>query len=220
MKPDLKPTPVSRIRQLEEAAGRLVARRRAEPVTLDDLAAEAGMPIETAREVVPDGETLIRNVADAALARLNDSIVRRMAQLGDAGPRAQIRALGMGYLEWALSNPTHLLLVSDSDLTAMYDTPMLQRQEDAIGDMLLRMLTRARADGDLHPDVDCTALMLGCRALVYGLARMSVDGNIARWPPAMTIADSADPFTQCAHVLDTFLNVVFRPEPLTAPVPP
>ena len=220
MKPDLKPTPVSRIRQLEEAAGRLVARRRAEPVTLDDLAAEAGMPIETAREVVPDGETLIRNVADAALARLNDSIVRRMAQLGDAGPRAQIRALGMGYLEWALSNPTHLLLVSDRDLTAMYATPMLQRQEDAIGDMLQRMLARARADGDLSANVDCAALMIGCRAFVYGLARMSVDGNIARWVPAMEIADAADPLAQCEAMLDAFLNVIFQPEPVAPPVPP
>ena len=220
MKPGLKPTPVSRIRQLEEAAGRLVARRRAAPITLDDLAAEAGMPLDIAREVLPDGETLIRNVAEAALARLHDSIVRRMAMLGDSAPRARIHALGMGYLDWALSNPTHLLLVSDRDLTAMYDTRMLQRQEDALGAMLLRLLTRARADGDLDAATDCAALMLACRALVYGLARMSVDGNLARWAPAMGIADSADPLAQCEAMLDAFLNVIFQPEPVAPPVPP
>ena len=178
------------------------------------------MPLAEAQTVVPDGETLIRNVADGALARLNDAVVRRMAQLGDAPPRAQLQALGMAYLEWALGNSTHLMLVTDRYLTAQHTSPMLQRQGDALGEMLERMLDRARAAGDIDPAVDRDALLAGCRAYVFGLAQIGTDGQIGNSTLNGAAAPASDPMGYCERLLNAFLDVLFRPASTAKAVAP
>ena len=49
---------------------------------------------------------------------------------------------------------------------------------------MVDLLTRARERGQLVEGLDVDHLVLAGRALVYGLARMAIDGHFPRWHPA------------------------------------
>ena len=48
---------------------------------------------------------------------------------------------------------------------------------------MISLLETAKSIGQLSKDADIDTLVLSCRALVYGLARMHVDGHFLEWQP-------------------------------------
>lgn len=57
----------------------------------------------------------------------------------------------------------------------------MREQNDAIRRLMISLLTQARENGQLSPSLDFDQLVLGARALVYGLARMAIDGHFPEW---------------------------------------
>ncbi|MFT3856192.1 MAG: TetR/AcrR family transcriptional regulator [Aquabacterium sp.] len=132
----------------------------------------------------PDREALMTAVAEEATMRLR---LRAERDLMDAPPRAmtRLKVLGRSFIEWALSHPTQFRLVSSRRLFDFDGSASLGTHFGVVRGMTLALVRQAQAEGDL-PAGAADELALGLRALVYGLTRMQVDGQLAQWqvPPA------------------------------------
>ncbi|MDO5705655.1 MAG: TetR-like C-terminal domain-containing protein [Paracoccus sp. (in: a-proteobacteria)] len=196
----------SRIRELIEAAERLIEKHRNTPLTMEQIATEAGMPVAAAREVVPDEKAMIDVLADMAMTHLLDSISRRTVALdcGDAGER--LRALAEGFLEWAMQHPHEFLLAADRNLVSISSSASLKRLNNSVRDLLYRSMKEAQQQGKLSPAYDLDTLALTGRALVYGLARMSIDGHFEEW----SVDPQSDPQEVARKSLGIYLDAMSR----------
>lgn len=94
-------------------------------------------------------------------------------------------SMGRAYLDWALTNPVHFKVMYARDLVDFAKSDYLTRENSATHLRMLTLLTEASKKGILRlgpegvPD-----LMLGGRALVFGLARMATDGYMDHVDPA------------------------------------
>ena len=99
-------------------------------------------------------------------------------------PIAVLEAIGRGYLQWALTNPTHFEIINSRTLIDFEASDSLRTQNDAIRQRMFELLTQARERGQLIEGLDLNYVVLTARALVYGLARMAIDGHFPRWHPS------------------------------------
>ncbi|WP_300043137.1 TetR/AcrR family transcriptional regulator [uncultured Paracoccus sp.] len=142
-------------------------------------------------------EALLAAVAEQAMERLVAAI--EAGQLAtDADPLEQIKRIGLAYIDWAAENPTHFAIISQRDLVPLEGGA--RRQNDAIKARMLALLTLARSQGDLRRTADLQTVLLSCRAMVYGLSRMLIDGHFPEWCP------QGDPRVWMQESLDHFIR--------------
>ena len=92
-----------------------------------------------------------------------------------------MRALGLAFLHWAIHRPTHFKVISDRSLLIEFEGSTELRSISAeVQGQLTALLVAAREAGQLR-DADLQDLRLGARAMIYGLARMYVDGQLPQW---------------------------------------
>ena len=126
---------------------------------------------------------------DAALALLEEGgvealSVRSAAQrvetavqdAAHAAPLARFTSLGQAYLGWACEHPAQFRVVSDRRLIDFDGSERLQADNEAIRQLMGRLLN----DG-VVPGIDVRLAQLTARALAYGLARMACDGHLDEW---------------------------------------
>src|SRR5712692_5504727 len=122
-------------------------------------------------------------------------------------PLARFRSFGRAYLRWAMRNPAHFEIISSG---RFFDhdkaTGLSQDNAELIG-MTERMLADAFARGQLRiPDLK--RVQIAGRALVYGFARMNIDGHLPRWGVA-----EADAERTAEAILDLFIaGIAQRPD--------
>lgn len=196
----------SRIQALIDAAARLSEERRHAPLTLQQIASEAGLSEETARSVMPDERAMVDALADTAMTHLLDSISRLTTSADLSDPNARVGAIAQGFLDWAISRPTEFMMISDRNLIDLEGTGSLRRLNDSIRDLLTRSLAESQREGRMSADLDLDVLALTGRAMVYGLARMVADGHLKEW--CVDIDD--DPRTIASRALQTYLQAMYR----------
>ena len=117
-----------------------------------------------------------------------------LARADDADPIAALRAIGHGYLTWAIANPTHFQIISSRSLIDFHGSQRLVEENEAIRLIMVDLVDRAQAEGRLRSGIDPETLMLSLRAFTYGVARMWIDGHFTEWrvgrpaPEAMSAA--------------------------------
>jgi hypothetical protein len=116
--------------------------------------------------------------------RLTETVAGAVSEVDSADPAAAFEAIGQGYLEWALANPTHFQIISSRTLIDFEASTSLRDQNRAIRETMVELLTHAQRQGRLTLEVDLDHLVLAARAYVYGLARMAIDGHFPEWHPA------------------------------------
>ena len=116
-----------------------------------------------------------------------------------ADPLAQFRAFGLGYLRWAMRNPAHFEIISTGRYFAHESSHDLTRDNAEIIGMVETILSEAAARGLLRPN-DLKRVLIAGRALVYGFARMNLDGHFPRWGVA---ADEVERMAE--EVIDLFI---------------
>jgi AcrR family transcriptional regulator len=129
-------------------------------------------------------EALLTAVAEQAMTRLTEAALEAEAAVGGADPLSRVEAIGQGYLNWALDNPTHFEVISSRKLIDFQSSSLLRAQNEAIRERMYRLLTQAQACNRLAPGLAIDSVVLSCRAFVYGLARMAVDGHFPEWHPS------------------------------------
>ncbi|MBK4216232.1 TetR/AcrR family transcriptional regulator [Paracoccus caeni] len=161
----------------------IIDERGVDGLSVREVAKRAGVSPGAPFRHFSSKAALLTAVAEQAMERLVAAVEVAQADDDDTDPLAQIERIGLGYLEWATQNPTHFQIVSSRSLIDFNGSATLRQMNDGIRTRMADLLERAQQAGQLTANADTEALVLSCRAFVYGLARMAADGHFPEWHP-------------------------------------
>jgi AcrR family transcriptional regulator len=119
-------------------------------------------------------------VAEEAMRRFRAEISVELDRADQLDPLSRFRALGYAYLNWVINNSTHFEIISMRRAIDFDASETLVRLNEEIRGLMVQILEDARTAGQLRK-TNIEGIPLQARALVYGLARMWVDGQFAQW---------------------------------------
>jgi AcrR family transcriptional regulator len=172
------------VEALITATVEIIEERGVEHVSVREAAKRAGVSPGAPFRHFRSKTALLTAVAEQAMDRLTEAVTKAQSRVGSADPIAAFEAIGQGYLQWAIANPTHFQIISSRALIDFDASDSLRDQNEAIRKRMVDLLTQAKQQGRLVPNVDFDHVVLASRALVYGLARMAIDGHFPEWHPS------------------------------------
>jgi AcrR family transcriptional regulator len=187
-------------RGLIDAALQLAEEGGAEAVSVREAARRAGVSPGAPFRHFESRDALMTAVAEEAQRRFRGEIDAALAEAPAGDPLGQFRKLGLAYLRWAMRNPAHFEIISSGRYFNHDQAAGLSRDNAALIGLSGRLLAEAFAAGQLRT-ADLKQVQLAGRALVYGFARMNIDGHLPRWG----VAD-ADAERTAEAVLDLFIE--------------
>ncbi|GAA1261244.1 TetR/AcrR family transcriptional regulator [Kitasatospora nipponensis] len=183
---------------LVEAALALLDEEGPGRVTMREVARRAGVSAGAPFRHFADRQALLTEVAARVLA---DFERWQLAQI-EASEGTAMRAIGLGFVRYAIHHPHRFELVRSRVFTASRQ-PELQERLSGIDEAFTGFIVADQQAGQLRPG-DPALVGLAGQALVYGLAQMIIDGYLP--------LDRAEELT--AQVLDTFgQGIANRPDP-------
>ncbi len=191
-------------RVLIDAAVQLVGEGGAEAVSVREAARRAGVSPGAPFRHFPSRAALMQAVAEEAQRRFRAEIEAALAEAPADDPLARFRCLGLAYLRWAMRNPTHFEVISTRRLFDHDNSAAVSRNNAELIELTERMLADAFAAGQLRSE-DLKAVQIAGRALVYGFARMNIDGHLPRWG-----VDGADAERTAEQIIDLFIAGIAR----------
>jgi AcrR family transcriptional regulator len=162
----------------------IIEERGVEHVSVREAAKRAGVSPGAPFQHFRSKTALLTAVAEQAMGRLTQAVAAAQSKADAHEPIAVLEAIGSGYLQWALANPTHFEIINSRTLIEFEASDSLRTQNEAIRQRMFELLTKARKRGQLIEGLDLNYVVLTARALVYGLARMAIDGHFPRWHPS------------------------------------
>ncbi len=191
-------------RVLIEAALQLAEEGGAEAVSVREAARRAGVSPGAPFRHFPSRDALMTAVAGEAQQRFRDELSAALANVPDSNPLARFRALGLAYLRWAMRNPAHFEIISSGRYFEHDRATELSRDNAELIGLAERTLADAFALGQLRSG-DLKRVQVAGRALVYGFARMNIDGHFPRWGIR---EDEAGPTAEA--ILDLFIDGIAK----------
>jgi AcrR family transcriptional regulator len=167
-------------RVLIEAALQLVADGGPDAVSVREAARRAGVSPGAPFRHFPSRDALMTAVAEEAQRRFRAEIEAAIAKAPAGEPLARFRCLGLAYLRWATRNPTHFEIISNRRFFDHDRAEGVSRDNAELIDLTERLLAEAAAQGQIG-SADLKQVQIAGRALVYGFARMNIDGHFPRW---------------------------------------
>lgn len=153
----------------------------------------------------PNRDALMAAVAEEAQRRFRAEIEAALSEAPAASPLARFRAFGLAYLRWAMRNPAHFEIISTGRYFAHGSSAELTRDNAELIALTEGLLAEAAEQGLLR-SADLKRIQIAGRALVYGFARMNLDGHFPRW------GVEAGEIEQMAEgVLDLFIAGIAKP---------
>jgi AcrR family transcriptional regulator len=187
-------------RVLIDAALDLVEEVGAEGVSVREAARRAGVSPGAPFRHFPNRIALMTAVAEEAQKLFRAEIDAALAELPSGDPLARFRCIGLAYLRWAIRNPTHFEIISSGRYFDHDNAAGVARDNAEVIEMTESALMEAHAQGQLR-SADLKQVLIAGRALVYGFARMNIDGHFPRWG----IAD-AEAGRMAEAILDLFIE--------------
>ena len=195
-------------RVLIDAALQLVGEGGAEAVSVREAARRAGVSPGAPFRHFPSRDALIQAVAEEAQRRFRAEIEAALAAAPAGNPLGRFRCLGLAYLRWAMRNPTHFEIISSRRLFDHDQAAAISSDNAELIALTEQTLAEAFAAGQLR-NADLKQVQIAGRALVYGFARMNIDGHFPRWGVAGPEAERT-----AEAVLDLFIEgIASRPRP-------
>jgi len=184
---------------LIQAAVELIERDGLDKLSVREAAKRAGVSPGAPFRHFATKTALLTAVAEQATQRLRTHVEQALAAAADAPALGRFGAIGHAYLEWALANPTHFRVISERALVDYDGSPSLRSDNDAIRARMRALFDEAFPQGGALAKADAAHAQIAARALVYGLARMAVDGHFPEWSlsrqsTARTMGDTLDFF--------------------------
>jgi AcrR family transcriptional regulator len=167
-------------RVLIDAALGLAEESGVEEVSMREAARRAGVSPGAPFRHFESRDALMTAVAEEAQRRFRLEIETALAKAPTDDPLLRFRSLGLAYLRWAMRNPAHFEIISTGRYFDHDRAASLSRDNAELIAMTERMLSEAFACGQLRI-TDLKAVQIAGRALVYGFARMNIDGHFPRW---------------------------------------
>lgn len=185
-------------RSLLDAAVQLIETHGVEAVSVRAVAKIAGVSPAAPFRHFATRTALLTAVAEEAMDRLAGAIELSLQATAEQNPLMRFRAIGVGFLRWAFANPTHFQVISARAVIDFEGSPLRQRN-DVIRTKMSALMNEAAATGLLRPG-DVGRHQMAARALVYGLARMYVDGQFPSWG-----LHERDALEESIAILDQFI---------------
>jgi len=167
-------------RVLIDAALQLVGEGGADAVSVREAARRAGVSPGAPFRHFPSRDALMQAVAEEAQRRFRAEIEAALADAPVGDPLGRFRCLGLAYLRWAMRNPTHFEIISSRRFFDHDRSGGVSRDNAELIELTERTLADAFAAGQLRSS-DLKRVQIAGRALVYGFARMNIDGHFPRW---------------------------------------
>jgi AcrR family transcriptional regulator len=191
-------------RALIDAGFQLVEERGVEQLSMREAARRAGVSPGAPFRHFESREALISAVATEAQRRFRAEIDAALKEVPPGDPLARFRAFGIAYLRWAMRNPAHFEIISSGKLFDYDKSADLVRDNAELIGTIERTLKEAFAQGQLRP-AELDHVLIAGRALVYGFARMNIDGHFPRWGVA---ASDTEPTAEA--VVDLFIDGIAK----------
>lgn len=191
-------------RVLVEAALQLVSEGGMDAVSVREAARRAGVSPGAPFRHFPSRDALMQAVAEEAQRRFRAEIGAALAASPAGDPLGRFRALGLAYLRWAMRNPTHFEVISSRRLFDHDRVAAVSGDNSELIALTERTLADAFAAGQLR-NPDLREVQIAGRALVYGFARMNIDGHFPRWGVAAPEAERT-----AAAILDLFIDGIAK----------
>jgi AcrR family transcriptional regulator len=191
-------------RVLIDAALQLVGEGGPEAVSVREAARRAGVSPGAPFRHFPSRDALMQAVAEEAQRRFRAEIEAALAAAAPGDPLGRFRCLGLAYLRWAMRNPTHFEIISSRRFFDHDRAAAISRDNDELIGLTERTLGEAFAAGQLRTE-DLKQVQIAGRALVYGFARMNIDGHFPRWGVAGSEAEQT-----AEAILDLFIEGVAK----------
>jgi AcrR family transcriptional regulator len=191
-------------RVLIEAALALVEEGGVETVSVREAARRAGVSPGAPFRHFPSRNALMTAVAEEAQRRFRAEIAAAMAEAPGGDPLARFRSLGVAYLRWAMRNPAHFEVISSGKYFDHDGAERLSQDNAEIIDMAGQALADAFVQGRLR-SADLRTVQIAGRAMVYGFARMNIDGHFPRWGVA-----EADAGRTAEAIVDLFIEGIAK----------
>jgi AcrR family transcriptional regulator len=191
-------------RVLIDAALALVEEGGIEAVSVREAARRAGVSPGAPFRHFESRDALLTAVAEEAQRHFRAEIEAALAEAPAGDPLARFRCIGLAYLRWAMRNPAHFEIISSGRYFDHDKATELSRDNSEVISMTERALAEAGAQGQLRPS-DLKQVQIAGRALVYGFARMNIDGHFPRWG----IADAQAERTAEA-IIDLFIEGIAK----------
>ena len=158
---------------------------------LAEIATRAGQDEAAVREMFGSVQDVLNTLAEQGLVKFLDVCLRTVTQAPADDPVAQFRAIGEAYLTWAFESQAQFRLLQHGKLVDLEGNENLARYVRSMHDVMLRLLKSAQQNGQIDPQVDAHAILITGRSLLFGLARLGIDGNMTEWHPRQTPQDAA-----------------------------
>jgi AcrR family transcriptional regulator len=200
-------------RVLVDGALQLLEEGGAEAVSVREAARRAGVSPGAPFRHFQSRDALMMAVAEEAQRRFRAEIELALAGAPAADPLARFRSFGLAYLRWAMRNPAHFEVISSGRFFDHDKAAGLSRDNAEVIGMTERTLAEAFAQGQLRA-LDLKQVQIAGRAMVYGFARMNIDGHFPRWG----IADAEAERTAEA-IIDLFIAGIARSPATTSKAP-
>jgi AcrR family transcriptional regulator len=191
-------------RVLIEAALQLVSEGGMDAVSVREAARRAGVSPGAPFRHFPSRDALMQAVAEEAQRRFRAEIEAALAAAPAGDPLGRFRCLGLAYLRWAMRNPTHFEIISSRRLFDHDKAAAISRDNAELIALTEQTLAEAFAAGQLRT-ADLKQVQIAGRALVYGFARMNIDGHFPRWGVAAREAERT-----AEAVLDLFIEGIAK----------
>lgn len=147
-------------------------------------------------------KALLTAVATEAMQSFSAAIQKEIDASAGGTPADGLRAIGRGYLRWALRNRAQFAIISNRDEIDFVKGDHLSELSEAVMSQMNPFILGLFPDTDSK---DLDARRLACRALVYGLARMAIDRHYEEWH-----ISQARQLQTVERVLDQFIEMVTR----------
>ena len=167
-------------RVLIDAALQLVGEGGPDAVSVREAARRTGVSPGAPFRHFPSRDALMQAVAEEAQRRFRAEIEAALSEAEVGDPLARFRSLGLAYVRWAMRNPTHFEILSSRRFFDHDKAVGVSADNAELIELTERTLAEAFAKGQLRAG-NLKAVQIAGRALVYGFARMNIDGHFPRW---------------------------------------
>jgi len=191
-------------RVLIDAALKLAEEGGPEAVSVREAARRAGVSAGAPFRHFASRDVLMTAVAEEAQRRFRAEIEAALAEAPADDPLKRFRSFGLAYLRWAMKNPAHFEIISSGRHFEHDGALALSRDNAELIALTERLLTDAFAKGQLKP-ADPKQVLIAGRALVYGFARMNLDGHFPRWGVA-----KGDVGRMAEGIIDLFIQGIAK----------
>ena len=190
---------------LIDAALELVREGGGEAVSVREAARRAGVSPGAPFRHFPTRTALMTAVAEESMRRFRAQIDAALVEEPAEQPLRRLRAITLAYLRWAMRNPAYFEVHSTQRLFDFDSATALHADDQEIRAATRATVAEAARQGLLRSD-DINLVQIAGRALVYGFARMQIDGHFARWGIAEGGAER-----MAEAVVDLFIGGISKP---------